>query len=95
MGNAITIEKNNFLENNKSGYFAVEDDYFHRIIYHLSRQLNNWRNNYYDDLAGLLRPKIIWGVVGWVIGFYLYIPLISLDIDWFPAKEPYKIEGVI
>ena len=91
LGNAITIEKNNFFENNKSGFFVVVDDYFPRIIYHLSRRLNNWKNNYYDDLEGLFRPKIIWGEVGWVIFYYFYIPLNSIDIDFNPAREPFDI----
>jgi parallel beta-helix repeat protein len=78
--NANLITKNNFLNNNVSGF---EHQSFFSI----------WYNNYYDDWIGLRKPlffffpKLIYGMPIEIIP-RLTMPV---SIDFLPAKEPYDI----
>ena len=79
--NANVISKNNFLNNNVSGYE-------HQSLFSM------WYRNYYDDWIGLNNsflsffPKLIYGMP------IERIPrlIMPVSIDFFPAKEPYEIK---
>ncbi len=78
--NANLITKNNFLNNNVSGYE-------HQSLF------SKWYKNYYDDWIGFkipilfFFPKLIYGMP------IERIPRLSMpvSIDFFPAKEAYEI----
>jgi nitrous oxidase accessory protein NosD len=78
--NANLITKNNFINNNVSGYE-------HQSLFSI------WYKNYYDDWIGFKKPilfffpKLIYGMP------IEKIPTLTMpvSIDFFPAKEPYRI----
>lgn len=78
--NANVITKNNFLNNNVSGYE-------HQSLF------SKWNKNYYDDWIGHTKPflfflpKLIYGMP------IEKIPrlIMPVSIDLFPAKEPYEL----
>jgi parallel beta-helix repeat protein len=78
--NANVITKNNFVNNNVSGYE-------HQSLFSM------WFRNYYDDWIGVkipilfFLPKLIYGMP------IERIPRLTMpvSIDFFPVKEPYKI----
>jgi len=78
--NSNIITKNNFLNNNVSGYE-------HQSLF------SKWNKNYYDDWIGLKKPilfffpKLIYGMP------IERIPSLTMpiSIDFHPAKEPYDI----
>ena len=78
--NSNIITKNNFLNNNVSGYE-------HQSLF------SKWYKNYYDDWIGIktpilfFLPKLIYGMP------IERIPRLTMpvSIDFFPAKEPYEI----
>lgn len=78
--NANVITKNNFLNNNVSGYE-------HQSLF------NKWDRNYYDDWIGLKKPilfflpKVIYGMP------IEKIPrlVMPVHLDFYPTKEPYDI----
>ena len=76
------IEKNNFILNLRQAFF--ETNFFEKNI---------WDKNYWNKPRIL--PKVIRG--HWVLviiippaGFFEF-PFPSVNIDWYPAKEPYDI----
>jgi parallel beta-helix repeat protein len=72
------IEKNNFMDNNKSAYFVISF-------------LNRWTKNYWDDWSGK-GPKLISGLCTYPWDPWndtKGIPYINFD--WHPAQEPYDI----
>ena len=78
--NANLITKNNFLNNNVSGYE-------HQSLFSM------WYKNYYDDWIGVkipilfFLPKIIYGMpIEKIPRFFM-----PVSIDFFPAKEPFDI----
>jgi len=79
--NANSITKNNFLNNNVSGFE-------HQSL------LSIWYKNYYDDWIGIKKPflfflpKIIYGMP--IERFPILTMPVSIDLN--PAKEPYDIE---
>ncbi|MFW6120374.1 MAG: right-handed parallel beta-helix repeat-containing protein [Petrotogales bacterium] len=80
------VEYNNFIDNDKNARF---------IRYPTLK--NYWRSNYWDSWIGI-GPKLIWGLRMIQIGVDrwgepIYSPLPWINIDWFPAKEPYIIGG--
>ncbi len=72
-----TIKKNNIIDN-------------HLDVILNSSFVNSWFNNYWDNYSGF-GPKVISG--------WLYLPwkpeniIPWFNIDWFPAQEPYDING--
>jgi parallel beta-helix repeat protein len=78
--NANLITKNNFLNNNVSGY--EHQSFFSR-----------WEENYYDDWIGLEKPilffypKLIYGMPIEIIPSFVMV----VSIDFHPTKEPYEI----
>ena len=76
-----TILKNNFIGNGQDAFFITR---LKNILF----KRNRWEYNYWNRPQIL--PKLIFGKIG--IG-----PIESpwINIDWFPAKEPYDIEVVI
>ena len=78
--NANLITKNNFLDNNVSGYE-------HQSLFSM------WYKNYYDNWIGFKNPtlsffpKLIYGMP------IEKIPRLTMpvSIDFFPAKEPYEL----
>jgi nitrous oxidase accessory protein NosD len=78
--NANLITKNNFLNNNVSGFE-------HQSLFSM------WYKNYYDDWIGIkipilfFFPKLIYGMP------IERLPILTMpvSIDFFPAKEPYDI----
>jgi len=80
--NANVITKNNFLNNNVSGYE-------HQSLF------SNWYKNYYDDWIGFKKP-ILFFFPKLIYGMPLErIPrlVMPVSMDFFPAKEPYDIGG--
>jgi len=78
--NANLITKNNFFENNVSGYE-------HQSLFSM------WIKNYYDNWIGIKKP-ILFFIPKLIYGMPIEkIPRLSMpvSIDFFPAKEPYKI----
>ena len=78
--NSNVIKKNNFINNNVSGYE-------HQSLF------SKWQRNYYDDWIGLenpfllFYPKLIYGMPIESIPNFVMI----VSIDFHPAKEPYEI----
>jgi len=69
------IIKNNFIDNKRDAYF--EDSSFSR-----------WRRNYWNESRNI--PKLIFGE-RW-IGLGGFVKNVKwINVDWFPAKEPYDI----
>lgn len=78
--NANLITKNNFLNNNVSGYE-------HQSLF------SKWYKNYYDDWIGLEKP-ILFFLPKLIYGMPIEkIPRLTMpvSIDFFPAKEPYDL----
>ena len=75
------IEKNNLINNWDNVCF----------YYHTFRLPNQWKRNYWDDYTGL-GPKIIYGFI-FIQDLYSYSGeyKLAVNLDWHPAKEPYKI----
>jgi parallel beta-helix repeat protein len=82
------ITKNNFI-NNK------EDPYFHSNLWrNICRQ--NWDENYWSNLPGNSKCKVIFGTVIIYSGGLFY-PGFSIgikwpNVDWHPRSEPYEWE---
>lgn len=78
--NANLIKKNNFLNNNVSGFE-------HQSLFSM------WYKNYYDDWIGIIIP-ILFFFPKLIYGMPLErIPILTMpvSIDFFPAKEPYDV----
>jgi len=78
--NANLITKNNFLDNNVSGYE-------HQSLFSI------WFKNYYDDWIGFKKPFLFF-LPKKIYGMPIEkIPrlVMPVSIDFFPAKEPYEI----
>jgi parallel beta-helix repeat protein len=77
-----TIEKNDLINNSANAYFIYEN-------YGASH--NKWVRNYWSDsrrtLLKFIRGEKLWG------GFIIQLQIPWFNIDWFPAQEPYDIEG--
>jgi len=83
------IKHNNLLKNSRHVSFDLL--FLFRFILPLfiyPFQLNKWRSNYYEGHR--FGPKIIRGKMIFDIESEISIPWIN--IDWFPAKEPYNID---
>jgi parallel beta-helix repeat protein len=52
----------------------------------------HWRHNYWNQPR--LLPKIIHGEIFIPLGFYVALESPWINIDWFPAKEPYNIPRI-
>ena len=78
--NANLISKNNFINNNVSGYE-------HQSLFSM------WFRNYYDDWIGIEQPilfflpKVIYGMP--IENIPSFVKVVS--IDFFPAKQPFDI----
>jgi hypothetical protein len=96
---ATTISYNNFINNtihtnNKKTSPLIHSPYL--LTYKI-----NWIRNYWDD--GTMIPKPIRGTTIIYIQLLFAGSIVSFDIihypyvqfDWFPAKEPYDIPGMI
>jgi parallel beta-helix repeat protein len=80
--NYNTILRNNFLDNERDAFFEGE-----------IRGLNNrWRQNYWNTPRTF--PKLIFGLVWIEIIMSIPVGIPWINIDWFPAKEPYDIENI-
>ncbi len=87
----FNIIRGNNISNNEYGIailsscpnFIIKNNFIdnNRDAYFRGRLLNRWRQNYWNESR--LLPKIIFG------DWWRYITMIN--IDWFPAKEPYDI----
>jgi nitrous oxidase accessory protein NosD len=80
--NANVITKNNFLNNNVSGYE-------HQSLF------SRWYKNYYDDWIGLKKP-ILFFLPKLIYGMPIEkIPrlIMPVSIDFHPAREPYDLPG--
>ncbi len=78
--NANSITKNNFVNNNVSGYE-------HQSLF------SNWNRNYYDDWIGLEKPLLFF-YPKYIYGMPIEkIPnfVMPVSFDFHPAKEPYEI----
>lgn len=78
--NANIVIKNNFLNNNVSGYE-------HQSLF------SKWKRNYYDDWIGLEKP-ILFFYPKFIYGMPIErIPslIMPVSFDFHPAKEPYDI----
>ncbi|MBN2600082.1 MAG: right-handed parallel beta-helix repeat-containing protein [Candidatus Thermoplasmatota archaeon] len=75
MANDTIIECNNFIANNNSAFFE-------------NSSLNRWKQNYWDDRIFFL-PKCIPGLMR--IPWNKMIVIRWINIDWFPARNPYVI----
>jgi len=75
------ITKNNFFQSSASFSYAGQSK-------------NIWRGNYWNESRFL--PKPIMGRMGYTFDHgQQYLPLWSwVNFDWFPAKEPYEIQGM-
>ena len=78
------IYKNNFEDNGENAYIE-----FYRTF-----GINKWnlllKGNYWDDWDGS-GPKIIHGIMYLTLGREKDISISWINIDWFPAREPYDI----
>ena len=96
-----TIVGNNILDNSNYGIFLdrlfdkSNDIYHNNFIdnyfnaYYEISFWNNWDYNYWDDWVGLESPGYDFfpkAIVGRLIG-----PILWVNLDWHPAKEPYEI----
>jgi nitrous oxidase accessory protein len=85
-GNHIT--QNNFIRYSKNGFWWDRDQRTY-----LFGPRNVWKNNYWDTWKG----REPYPILGWknIRLFFLFsFPIIWLDFDWHPAKEPYEITGM-
>ncbi len=83
------IHRNNFIENHLDAEFTLGA--ICRILIPLAR--NNWIHNYWDD-HHIRLPQLIPGTLSYPPDPSIPWERISIDwieIDWFPAKEPYDI----
>ncbi len=88
MGYSNRIYENNFINNPSNVDWA--DTLSKYIRYPLLR--TKWSRNYWG--RPLLGPKLILGLLAWIIGedpYFWIIPFPWFQFDWFPAKEPYDI----
>jgi parallel beta-helix repeat protein len=69
------ISDNNFVLNEKNGYFEG-------VIYRIRR--NIWKGNYWDEPR--FRPYPIYGQ-----GYFLFFSFKWFNFDWHPTQEPYDI----
>ena len=73
MANKTIIKFNNFIENNNNAFFE-------------NSSLNRWKQNYWDDHYGRW-PKCIKGLMR--IPWNKTVVIRWMNLDWFPAGEPY------
>jgi len=71
------IIKNNFILNEKNGYFLTS-------IFMIGFR-NFWRRNYWDEPRSM--PYLIFGEMTGIFNMFTWV-----NFDWFPAQKPYNIE---